>query len=48
MDDAVRPDEDKALANLTSTFGEAIWKNVVIALTFANKVEPADPGKYEL
>ena len=47
MDDPVRPGEDTALRNITSTFGESIWKNVLIALTFANKVEPADPGKDE-
>ena len=43
----MRPDEEKALENITSTFGRDIWKNVVVALTFANKVEPVDPNEDE-
>ena len=45
MGDPVRPEEDTALCNLTNTFGESIWENVVIALTFANEIQPADPDE---
>ena len=38
MGEPVRPEEATALENITTSFGEAIWENVVIALTFANKV----------
>ena len=48
MGEPVRPEEAAALENITTSFGEAIWENVVIALTFANKVEPADPDKDEV
>ena len=47
MGDPIRPDEEKALSNITATFGEAIWKNVIVALTFANQVDPAGPSADE-
>ena len=47
MEEPIRPAEKMALSSITSAFGEAIWENVVIALTFANKVEPASPTKDE-
>ena len=47
MGEPIRPAEHAALKNITSTFGEAIWKNAVIVLTFANQVEPADPHSDE-
>ena len=40
MDDARLSDDDRrTLQILTETFGKNLWKNAVIALTFANKVE---------
>ena len=48
MGEPVRPDEAKALENLTSTFGKAILENVVIALTFANEIQPAGPDEDEV
>ena len=48
MGEPVRPEEATALGNITATFGEAISENVVIALTLANKVEPADPDTDEV
>ena len=44
MDEPVRPEEVATMRNLTLTFGETLWDNVVIALTFANQVQPANPG----
>ena len=43
LDDPVRPEEKKALKDLKLAFGEGFWQNAVIALTFANQVEPVDP-----
>ena len=43
MGEPIRPDEELALSTITAAFGEVIWKNMVIALTFANQVEPAHP-----
>ena len=43
MEEPVRPTEYTALSNLTSTFGDTIWQNTVIALTFANRIDSADP-----
>ena len=48
MDDPIRPDEDKALRNITVVFRKSIWEHVIIALTFANKMEPADPDQDEV
>ena len=47
MGEPVRPAENEALRNLTLTFGESIWENAVIALTFANNVQPTDPDADE-
>ena len=47
MGEPVRPAETTALNNLTSTFGNTIWENTVIALTFANNVQPVDPDTDE-
>ena len=43
MTDDVRPSEIEAMKNITRAFKESLWNNTVIALTFANKVEPSDP-----
>ena len=43
MGEAVRPSEIKAMKNITRAFTESIWNNTVIALTFANQVEPSHP-----
>lgn len=43
MAEPVRPAEVVALKNLTVTYGEKFWENAVIALTFANDVQPVDP-----
>lgn len=43
MDDRRFYEDDKAaMRSLTDKFGKDIWKNAVIALTFANKVEDPD------
>ena len=47
MEEPVRPAENVALQNLTSTFGDTIWENAVIALTFANNIQPVDPDVVE-
>ena len=47
LDEPIRPDDKDALKNITLTFGIKFWKNVVIALTFANQVEPVDPDDDE-
>ena len=41
----IRPSEVEAMKNITKAFKESIWKNAVIALTFANVVEATDPDK---
>ena len=43
MEEPIRPAEKTALKNLHKAFGSTIWDNAVIALTFANKVDPPDP-----
>lgn len=47
LDEPVRPEEIKALTNLTTAFGNGIWEITVIALTFANQVTPPDPEEDE-
>ncbi|KAJ7374055.1 hypothetical protein OS493_009386 [Desmophyllum pertusum] len=45
MEDRRFHEEDKnAFRALTREFGKDLWKNAVIALTFANKVEDPDEG----
>ena len=48
MEEPIRPAEKMALENLNKTFGSSIWDNVVIALTFANKVDSPDPDADEV
>ena len=49
MGEPIRPAEKEALKNLKSAFEEtSIWDNAIIALTFANTVEPADPDSDEV
>ena len=48
MEEPIRPAEKTALKNLNKTFGSSIWDNVVIALTFANQVDPPDPDADEV
>ena len=43
MEEAIRPAEIEAMKNVNKAFKKSIWNNTVIALTFANKVEPSDP-----
>ena len=43
MTDDLRPSEIEAMKNITRAFKKSLWNNTVIALTFANKVEPSDP-----
>ena len=43
MTDDLRPSEIEAMKNITRAFKESLWNNTVVALTFANKVEPSDP-----
>ena len=45
MGDPVRPSEIDAIRNLTLTFKKKIWKNAIIALTFANQVDPVNPSE---
>ena len=45
LDDPIRPEEVKALKGLTLTFGESLWQNSIIALTFSNQVKPPHPGE---
>lgn len=47
LDEPVRPEEIRALNNLTTAFGNNIWEIMVIALTFANQVIPVDPEEDE-
>ena len=48
MDDKRFHRDDKdTFKMLTENFGKELWKNVVIALTFANKVEDPDGGDRE-
>lgn len=42
LEDPIRQDEEKALKNLTKSFGGSIWENMVIALTYANQVTPTE------
>jgi len=45
MDDTrCRRDDKDAIRMLTSGFGKDLWKKTVVALTFANRVAPADGG----
>ena len=45
MDDTrFYPEDKKTIQILTQAFGKELWKNAVIALTFANKVEDLDEG----
>ena len=43
MGEPIRPAEKAALRTLHKTFGSSIWHNTIIALTFANFVDPPDP-----
>ena len=47
--DATRfyPEDKKTMQTLTQAFGKKLWKNAVIALTFANKVEDPAGGDKE-
>ena len=48
MDDQrFRRDDKDAFKILTENFGKKLWKNAVIALTFANKVKDPDGGDRE-
>ena len=45
MDDKRFHEDDKeAIRTMTREFGKDLWKNAVIALTFANKIEDPDGG----
>lgn len=48
LGEPIRPEEEKALLNLATIFGEHILKNAIIALTFANQIEPPDPDTDEV
>ena len=48
MGEPIRQGEETALENLTSAFGKNVLENFVIALTFANQVEPAAPNEDEV
>ena len=43
MGDPMRPAEKEALQSLNTAFGSSIWDNTIIALTFANKIDPSSP-----
>ena len=40
MQELIRPAEKAVLKTLTRAFGSSIWGNTIIALTFANRVQP--------
>ena len=44
MDERFQHDDKETFKTLTDCFEKELWKNVVIALTFANKVEDPDGG----
>lgn len=50
MTEPTRPSEKITIAKFNAFFGESLWKNAVVALTFANNVEPPnaeqDENKY--
>ena len=43
MLEPIRQAEETALQTLHTAFGSSIWHNAIIALTFANFVDPPDP-----
>ena len=48
MGEPMRPAEKKALKTLNNAFGSSIWGTMIIALTFANLVDPPDPDVNEV
>ena len=48
MGDPMRLVDKAALKNITDVFGSSIWESAIIALTFANLVDPPDPESSEV
>ena len=48
MGDPMRLADKAALKNITEAFGSSIWESAIIALTFANLVDPPDPESSEV
>ena len=45
MNDQFRPEDQQALESLTKTFSDGIWTKVVVVLTHANQVVPANQAQ---